>query len=57
MNHTLRMVLAIIMEIIGFAVQCYVEHKELKESYEEIKEKGKKAKHAYKNVKDKVTDK
>ena len=57
MNHTLRMVLAIILGIIGLAVQCYVERKELKESYEEIKEKGKKAKHAYEKVKDKVTDK
>ncbi len=57
MNHTLRMVLAIIMGIIGLAAQCYVKRKELKESYEKIKEKGKKAKHAYEKVKDKVTDK
>lgn len=49
-NHTLVMVLAIVMGACGLAVQCVVEKNELKETYEEVKEKSKK-------VKDKVTSK
>lgn len=48
-NHALVMVLAIVMGACGLAVQCVVEKDELKETYEEVKEKSKK-------VKDKVTN-
>ena len=47
--HILVNVLAIVMGVVGLGVQIYVERKELKETYEDIKEKSKK-------VKDKVKE-
>ncbi len=48
--HVLVNILAIAMGLVGLAVQIYVERKELKETYEDLKEKSKK-------VKEKVKDK
>ena len=48
--HILINILAIVMGIAGLAVQIYVERKELKETYDDLKEKSKK-------VKEKVKDK
>lgn len=42
--HTLTNILAIVMGTLGLALQIYVERKELKESYNEIKETSKKVK-------------
>ncbi len=42
--HTLTNILAIVMGALGLALQIYVERKELKESYNEIKETSKKVK-------------
>lgn len=39
LNHTLVTIFAIITALFGLAVQCYVERKELKETFEEIKER------------------
>lgn len=43
-GHTLSTVFAVIFAFIGLAVQCYVERKELKETYEHLKEQRKKIK-------------
>ncbi len=42
--HIIVNILAIVMGVAGLAVQIYVERKELKETYEDIKEKSKKIK-------------
>lgn len=43
LNHTLTVIFALLTGIAGLAVQCYVERNELKKTYDEIKEKSKKA--------------
>ncbi len=44
LNHTAASVLSVICGIIGIAVQCFVERKELKETWESLKEKKEKIK-------------
>jgi len=44
LGHTLSTVFAVIFAFVGLAVQCYVERKELKETYEHLKEQKEKIK-------------
>ena len=44
LNHVAVMIFAALTGVAGLAVQCLIERKELKETYEEIKEKSKKVK-------------
>ena len=43
-NHKLSMIFAIVMGFCGLLCQCVVEKKELKETYEHIKENAEKVK-------------
>ncbi len=52
-NHILILIVTAIMGVAGLAVQCIVEKNELKESYEHMKENGKKAK----KIKNKISSK
>lgn len=44
LNHVAVMIFAALTSVAGLAVQCLVERKKLKETFEEIKEKSKKVK-------------
>ena len=56
LSHTAASALSVIAGIIGLGIQCYIERKELKETWEKLKEKKEKVKNFSISAKEKSTN-